>query len=63
MFFFAWEAGWGKALTMEQLKKKGYQMRSKCPLCKKVEKDLDCLLIHCHVMSGMWAALLSIPGF
>ena len=62
--FFAWEAGWGKALTMEQLKKKkGYQMRSKCPLCKKVERDLDCLLIHCHAMSGMWATLLSIPGF
>ena len=24
--FFAWEVWWGKVLTMEQLKKRGYQM-------------------------------------
>ena len=59
--FFAWEAC--KALTMEQLKKRGYQMPSKCPLCKKAEEDLDHLLIHCPAVWGMWAVLLSIPGF
>ena len=48
---------------MEQLKKRGYQMPIKCPLCKKVEEDLDHLFIHCLVVWGMWAALLSIPGF
>ena len=38
-------------------------MPSKCPLCKKAEEDLDHLLIHCPAVWGMWAALLSIPGF
>ena len=61
--FFTWEAWWGKALTIEQLKKRGYQIPSRCPLCKKVEEDLDHLLIHCPTVRGMWAALLSIPRF
>ena len=52
-----------KPLTMEQLKKRGYQMPSKRPLCKKAEEGLDHLLIHCPVVWGMSAALLSIPGF
>ena len=53
----------GGVKTMEQLKKRGYQMPSKCSLCKKAEEDLDHRLIHCLVVWGMWAALLSIPGF
>ena len=43
----------GKSLNYGAIKKKGYQMPSKCPLCKKAEEDLDHLLIHCHTVSGM----------
>ena len=28
--FFAWEAWWGKVLTIEQLKKMGFSLASKC---------------------------------
>ena len=61
--FFAWEVWWGKVLTMEHLKKRGFQMPSKCPLCKNAEEDLDHRLIHCPAVWGMWAALLSMIGF
>ena len=35
--FFAWEVWWGKVLTMDQLKKRGFQMASRCPLCGKAK--------------------------
>ena len=44
---FAWEVWWGKILTMEQLKKMGFQLASMCPLCGSAEEDLDHLLLHC----------------
>ena len=31
----------GKILTMDQLKKRGFQMASGCPLCGKAEEVLD----------------------
>lgn len=38
--------GFWKVLNMEQLKKRGFQLASRCPLCKDAEKDLAHLLIH-----------------
>ena len=38
--FFAWEIWWGKTLTMENLKKRGFQMATRCPLYGKAEEDL-----------------------
>ena len=52
---------WGKVLTMEQFKKRGFQMASMCPLCGNAEEDLDHLLLHCPLVWGLWAALTSIP--
>lgn len=32
--FFAWKATWGKALTLDQLKKRGWALWNRClPLC------------------------------
>ena len=45
--FFAWEAWWGKTLTMNQLKKRGDSLASRCPLCGKEEEVLEHLFIHC----------------
>ena len=36
--FFVWEVWWGKILTMEQLKKRGRHLASRCPLCGKDEE-------------------------
>ena len=31
--FFVWEVWWGKILTMDQLKKRGFSLASRCPFC------------------------------
>ena len=35
---------------MEQLKKRGFQLVSMCPLCDRAEENLDHLLLHCHLI-------------
>ena len=48
--FFAWEAWWGKVLTMDQLKKRGFHLASKCPFCGKSEEMLEHVMIHCPLI-------------
>ena len=48
--FFAWEAWWGEILTMEQLKKSGFHLASKCPMCGKAEENLNNPLVHCPLV-------------
>ena len=43
--FFAWEASWGKVLTLNQLKRIG--VTNRCFLCEEEEESIDHLLIHC----------------
>ena len=62
VYFFAWEVWWGKVLTMEHVKKSGFQMASKCPLCGEAEEDLNHLLIHCLSVWGLWKGIISCPG-
>ncbi|RVW13836.1 hypothetical protein CK203_079440 [Vitis vinifera] len=45
--FFAWEASWGKVLTMDQLKKRGWAVANRCFLCCEEEESIDHILIHC----------------
>ena len=60
--FFAWEVWWGKVLTMEQLRKRGFQMASRCPLCGRAKENLDHLLLHCHSIWSLWGGIISIPS-
>ena len=53
-FFFIWEVWWGKILTMNQLKKRGFPMASRCPFC------LEHLLIHCPKIWCMWSTLFTL---
>ena len=45
--FFAWEASWGKFLTLEQLQRRGYSLANKCFLCLSEVETVDHLLLHC----------------
>ena len=58
--FFAWEVWWDKILTMEQLKKRGRHLSSRCPLCGKDEERLDHLLLHCPKAYNLWALIFTI---
>ena len=46
-FFCAWEAFWGKVLTLDQLKKRGWTLANRCFLCCVEEESIDHILIHC----------------
>ena len=45
--FFAWEAWRSEVLTEFQLKRRGFNLASKCSLCGKKEEKLEHILIHC----------------
>ncbi|RVW17076.1 hypothetical protein CK203_076007 [Vitis vinifera] len=60
--FFAWEASWGKILTMEQLQRRGYSLANRCFLCLSEEETVDHLLLHCVKMRALWSLLFSLFG-
>ena len=58
--FFAWEASWGKVLTLDQLKRKGTPLVNRCNLCEENEETIDHLLIHCSRAKMLCDLLLAI---
>ena len=52
--FFAWEAAWGKASTLDQIKKRGRSLANRCFLCKGKEETIDHLLLHYGVTRVLW---------
>ena len=58
--FFAWEASWGKVLTLDQLKRRGIPLANRCFLCEEYEETIDHLLIHCARAKLLWDLLLAI---
>ena len=50
-------------MTMDQLKKRGFQMASRCPLCGKAEEVLDHLLIHCPPFGDYGLGSFPFQGF
>ena len=59
---FAWEASWGKVLTMDQLKRRGMTFANRCFMCEEEEETIDHLLIHCKIAKMLWDLILSIVG-
>ena len=61
--FFAWEASWGKVLTLDQLKRRGFTLVNRCFLCEEEEETIDHLLIHCSTAKMLWNLLLAIADY
>ena len=59
---FAWEAAWGKVLTLDQLKRRGMTFANRCFMCEEEEETIDRLLIHCKFAKMLWDLFLSIVG-
>ena len=60
--FFAWEATWGKVLTLDQLKHREMPFANICFLCEEDEETIDHLLIHYKSAKMLWNFFLSIVG-
>ena len=45
--FFAWEAAWGKVLTLDLVQKRGWSLENRCFMCLENEETIDHLLLHC----------------
>ncbi|KAJ9691054.1 hypothetical protein PVL29_013294 [Vitis rotundifolia] len=60
--FFAWEASWGKVLTLEQLQRRGFSMANRCFLCLSEVETVDHLLLHCGRTRTLWNLLFSLFG-
>ncbi|RVW34760.1 LINE-1 reverse transcriptase-like [Vitis vinifera] len=60
--FFAWEASWGKILTLDQLQRRGYSLANRCFLCLTEAETVDHLLLHCVMTRTLWNLLFSLFG-
>ncbi|RVW50377.1 hypothetical protein CK203_086397 [Vitis vinifera] len=60
--FFAWEASWGKILTLDQLQRRGYSLANRCFLCLAEAETVDHLLLHCVMTRALWNLLFSLFG-
>ncbi|RVW69131.1 Cycloartenol synthase [Vitis vinifera] len=75
--FFAWEASWGRVLTLDRLQKRGWALANRCFLCQTCGESIDHLFLHCertrevysnldgnrsHVVNTAWAMLALIDA-
>ena len=57
---FVWLVARKACLTNEKLKRRGYQLTSRCYLCGREAEDNSHLFLHCIVTSQLWHMFLSI---
>ena len=43
--FYAWEAAWGKGLTLDKFQRREWQFPNRCYLCGQVEEIVNHLLV------------------
>ena len=60
--FFAWEASWGRVLTQDQLKKRGWILANRCSLCCAEEETINHILVHCSKAKVLWDLVFSLFG-
>ena len=58
--FFAWEAAWGKVLTLDKLQRRGLHLPNRCFLCGCVEETIHHILLHCLDVRPLWDIILSL---
>ncbi|RVW19996.1 LINE-1 retrotransposable element ORF2 protein [Vitis vinifera] len=60
--FFAWEATWGKVLTLDRLQRRGWQFPNRCFLCGCEEETVNHILLHCTVVRVLWEIVFVLFG-
>ena len=60
--FFAWEATWGKALTLDMVQKRGWALANRCFMCLEKEETINHLLLSCPRTRELWDLLFTLFG-
>jgi hypothetical protein len=60
--FFSWIASLGKALTIDNLRKRGLILQNWCCLCKNNGESVDHLFLHCPLATDLWWMVFSMFG-
>ncbi|RVW35945.1 hypothetical protein CK203_090578 [Vitis vinifera] len=60
--FFAWEAMWGKALTLDLVQKRGWALANRCFMCLEKEETINHLFLHCSRTRALWDLLFALFG-
>lgn len=47
-YFFVWTAAWGKILTVDNIRRRGYTLVDWCCICRSSREVVDHLLLHCR---------------
>ena len=58
--FFAWEAIWGKVLTLDRLQIRGVQLPNCCFLCGCDEENVNHILLHYLVTRALWDIIFGL---
>ena len=62
ILFFAWEATWGKVLTLDRLQRRGWHLPNRCFLCGCEEETVNHILIHSIVARVLWDMIYALVG-
>ena len=60
--FFMWTVAWGRILTCDNLKKKGFVLDGWCCMCKNADELADHLLMHCQFARQLWNFVFQFVG-
>ena len=60
--FFALEASWGKVLTLDQLKRRGWAIANGCFLCCAEEESINHIIIHYSKARVLWELVFVLFG-
>ena len=60
--FFASEMSWNIILTIDQLKRRGWNMSTRCYLCKGEEEIINHPILFCKKATMLWSLLFSLFG-
>ena len=59
---FAWEATWGKTLTLDLIQKRGWALANRCFMCLEKEETIDHLLLHYTKIRVLWYLFFNLFG-